>query len=161
MATTSARIKLCRPARKQLEFLWSRTRAEDGCPDPTGSAFDTDALAFGVPDRLLQCVDEELIPVSSFPRLPQPRSRQVEVGPNLLEYAPQIYVELCHGGPAPVPVSVVDLEDLESGLEDERVGDHRIMRFIRELFDVQILLDDPIGVRQERPRGAQTRPGTH
>ena len=58
-------------------------------------------------------------------------------------------------GPAPVPVSVVDLK---SGLEDERVRDHRIVRLIRELFDVQILLDDPIGVRQERPRGAQRVP---
>src|SRR5580704_13370858 len=66
------------------------------------SAFDTDALAFGVPDRLLQCVDQELIPVSSFPGLPQPRSRQVEVGPNLLEHAPQVHVELGHRGPAPV-----------------------------------------------------------
>ncbi len=82
-------------------------------PDPPGSAFDTDALAFGVPDRLLQCVEEEVIPVSSFQRFPQPRSRQVEVGPNFLEHTPQIYVELCHSGPAPVPVPVVDLEDLE------------------------------------------------
>ena len=67
-------------------------------------------------------------------------------------------MELCHRGPTPVPVSVVDLEDLESGLEYEGVGDHRIVRLIRELFDVQILLDDPIGVRQERPRGAQRVP---
>src|SRR5580658_4099745 len=145
-------------AREKLEFLWSRTRADDGRPDLRGSALDTDTLAFGVSDRLLQCVDEEWIPVSSFPRLSQPRSRQVEVRPNSLEHAPQIHVKLCHRGPTPVPVSVVDLEDLESGLEDECVGNHRIVRLIRELFDVQILLDDPIRVRQERPSGAERVP---
>jgi hypothetical protein len=140
-------------------FLEHRTRREPRRAErPEGSAFDTDALAFGVPDRLLQCVDEELIPVPPFPRLPQPWSRQVEVRPKLSEYASPIDVELRHRGPAPIPVSVLDLKDLQSGLEDERVGDHRIMRLIRELFNVQVLLDNPIGIRKERPRGAQRVP---
>jgi hypothetical protein len=60
-------------------------------------------------------------------------------------------VELCHRRPGPEPAPVRDLEELESGLEDERVGDRRIVPLIRELFDAQILLDDPIGVRQGPP----------
>ena len=35
------------------------------------------------------------------------------------------------------------------------MGDHRIVWLIRELFDVEILLDRPIRVRQERPRGTE------
>ena len=96
-------------------------------------------------------IDRGLL-VPTPPATPGPPSRS---RPNLLEHIPQVYVELGHRGPTPVPISVVDLEDLESGLEYERVGDHRIVRLIRELLDVQILLDDPIGVGQERPRGTR------
>jgi hypothetical protein len=58
-----------------------------GCSFPT-SAFDADGLAFGESDRLLQCVDEELITISSIPGLLQSRGRQVEVRSDLLKDSP-------------------------------------------------------------------------
>ena len=63
-------------------------------------------------------------------------------------------MQLCHRRAAPIPIAVVDLEDLESGFENERVRDHRVVRLVGELLDVQILLDAQSG-SEERPSGAQ------
>ena len=57
------------------------------------------------------------------------------------------------GGPS--TNSRCNLEDLEAWFQDERVGDHRIVWLIRELLDVEVLLDGPIRIRQERPRGTE------
>ena len=35
------------------------------------------------------------------------------------------------------------------------MGDHRIMRLIGELFNVEVLLDNSFRVRQKGPRGAE------
>jgi hypothetical protein len=50
------------------------------------SAFDADALSFGVANRLLERVDEELIAISSFPRILQSWGGQVEVRADLLKH---------------------------------------------------------------------------
>ena len=44
--------------------------------------------------------------------------------------------------------------DHEPGLEHERVRDHRVVAGVGVLLDVEILLDDPAGVLEERPLGA-------
>jgi hypothetical protein len=46
----------------------------------------------------------------------------------------------------------------QSRLEDERVRDHRIVLRVGVLLDVEVLLDDPARVGQERPEGADGGP---
>jgi hypothetical protein len=74
------------PRRQHADTTASTTRPN------LGSAFDADSLAFGISDRLLECVYEELITISSFPGLLQSRRRQIEVRSNLLKDRPQIHM---------------------------------------------------------------------
>ena len=59
---------------------------------------------------------------------------------------------------APEPVAVVDAVDDQPRLEHEGVRDHRVVVGVGVLLDVQILLDGPLGVGQERPLGADRGP---
>ena len=45
----------------------------------------------------------------------------------------------------------------EPGLEHERVRDHRVVVGVGVLLDVEVLLHDPLRVREERPLGADRR----
>jgi hypothetical protein len=44
--------------------------------------------------------------------------------------------------------------DDQPRLEHERVGDHRVVLGVGVLLDVEVLLDDPPGVLEEGPLGA-------
>src|ERR1700738_1599351 len=66
----------------------------------------------------------------------------VPVWPAFLGNGTKVLAEIFHSGPAEVPVAVVDLIDDETGLEDNHMGDHRIVDRIRILGDVEIFLDD-------------------
>src|ERR1700730_14095600 len=68
--------------------------------------------------------------------------RDVPVWPAFLGNGTKVLAEISHSGPAEVPVAVVDLIDDETGLEDNHMGDHRIVDRIRILGDVEIFLDD-------------------
>src|SRR5947208_8383350 len=62
-------------------------------------------------------------------------------------------MKLLDGRPAPIPVAVVDLEDLKSGSQYQGVGDHRVVHRIRVLDDVEVLADGAFGVREEGELG--------
>src|SRR3982074_1895153 len=51
----------------------------------------------------------------------------VPVWPAFLGNGTKVLAEIFHSGPAEVPVAVVDLIDDETGLEDNHMGDHRIV----------------------------------
>jgi hypothetical protein len=43
--------------------------------------------------------------------------------------------------PPPVPVSVVDLVDIQRRLQDQRVADHRVVRWVSVLMHLQVPLN--------------------
>src|SRR5260221_14369848 len=59
-------------------------------------------------------------------------------------------------GAAEEPVAIVDLINDETGLEDNHMGDHRIVGRIRIFGDVEIFLDDTPRVREEGPVSTDT-----
>jgi len=61
--------------------------------------------------------------------------------------------ELLDGRPAEEPIAVVDFIDDETGFENDRVRDHRIVNAVGVFGDVEILLDDAAGVGEKRPVG--------
>jgi hypothetical protein len=65
----------------------------------------------------------------------------------------KILAEIFHGGAAEEPVAIVDFVDDETGLENDDVGDHGIVKRIGVLGDVEILLDGAAGVGEKRPVG--------
>jgi hypothetical protein len=69
---------------------------------------------------------------------------------------PQVLAEIFHGRPAKEPVAVVDLVDDETGLEDDHVGDHRIVQRSGVFGDIKIFLDDATHVGEEGPVGADS-----
>ena len=77
----------------------------------------------------------------------------VPVWPAFPAYGAQILPELLAGSSAEEPVPVVDLINHETGFENDRVRDHRIVDRVRVFGDVQVLLNDPAGVGEERPMG--------
>src|SRR5260370_33782061 len=81
----------------------------------------------------------ELAFLPSLPFSAQLRIAQVPVGTDLLCDLTQIVVEVGNRRSTPVPVAVVDAEDLELLLQDQRVRNHRIVQRIGVFLDVQIL----------------------
>ena len=67
------RYSVLNPPSPYLDFL-GQNADRRLATDTSGSPFDADALAFGVPDWFLECIDEESIPIPPFPRLSQSRS---------------------------------------------------------------------------------------
>src|SRR5262245_5798448 len=64
--------------------------------------------------------------------------------------------EFFQSGPAEVPIAIVDFINDQAGLEDNNMGDHRIVGRIRIFGDVEIFLDDAPRVREEGPVSADT-----
>ena len=77
--------------------------------------------------------------------------RNVPVWPAFLGNGAQVLAEIFQSGPAEEPVAVVDLVNEKTGLEDNDVGDHRIVDRIRVFGDVEIFLDRAPHVGKERP----------
>ena len=75
------------------------------------------------------------------------------VRPAFLGDGTQVLTELFQGGPPEEPVAIVDLINDKAGLEDDRVGDHRIVERIGIFGDVEIFLDLAPSVGEERPVG--------
>src|SRR5260370_22141794 len=73
----------------------------------------------------------ELAFLPSLPFSAQLRVAQVPVGTDLLCDLTQIVVEVGDRRSTPVPVAVVDPKDLELRLQDQRMGNHRIVARIR------------------------------
>src|SRR5262249_48599666 len=75
------------------------------------------------------------------------RSCDVPVGSAFLAHGTEVLTEIFYGGPAEEPIAVVDLMNDQTWLEDDHVGDHRIVGGIRVFGDVQIFLDvtPPVG----------------
>src|SRR5215470_15036051 len=76
---------------------------------------------------------------------------EIPVRPATLENGAEVAAQLLDGGPAEEPVPVVDAEDLEPRLEHQGVRDHRVVRRVGVLGDVEVLLDLPSRVREEDP----------
>src|SRR5262252_369026 len=92
--------------------------------------------------------------VAGDPGLAEPGRAQVPVRADLGRGRPQVVPQVVEGRAAPEPVAVVDAVDDQSGLEHQGVRDHRVVLGVGVLGDVQVLLDDPAGVGQEGPLGA-------
>src|SRR4051812_13717378 len=70
--------------------------------------------------------------------------------------ARNVLAEIFERRAAEEPITHVDLVDDQARLEDERVWDHRIVRGVSVLGDVEVLLHDPTGIGKERPVGADS-----
>lgn len=94
--------------------------------------------------------------VASVPRFSQAGSCEVPVGPDAAGDVSEVVDDFVDGGPTPVPVPVVDLVDLQARLEDHGVGDHWITGWVGVFGNVEVLLDYPFRVGEERPLSAET-----
>jgi len=63
----------------------------------------------------------------------------------------QVAAQVIEGRPAPEPVAVVNAVNDQSRLEHERVRDHRVVKGVGVLLDIEILLHLAAGVGQEGP----------
>jgi hypothetical protein len=81
------------------------------------------------------------ITFTPLPRSFQFRSSDVPVRTSFLQYSTQVLPKLFDGSTAKKPIAVVDLENDETGFEDDYMRDHRIVLGVRVLGDVQILLN--------------------
>jgi hypothetical protein len=93
----------------------------------------------------------ETRPVTFVPARSLRVARDVPVRTAALQHRAQVEAQLLDGRPAEKPLAVVDLVDTQTGFEHHRVRDHRIVRRIRVLRDVEILLHLASGIRKERP----------
>jgi hypothetical protein len=75
----------------------------------------------------------------------------VPVRAAFLRDSTQVLPKIFHSGPAEEPVAVVDLINDEARLEDNDVGDHGIVEWIRVFGNVEIFLDHTPRVGEERP----------
>ena len=112
----------------------------------------TDSL--GIPPA----VRVKQFPAALLPRRPEFGRRDVPVGPALLRNGTQILAQIFHSGPTEEPVALVDLVDNETGLKDDRMGDHWVVAGISVFGDVEVLLHDPPRVGEEGPVGANPVP---
>jgi len=80
----------------------------------------------------------------------------VPVRPALFRNGTQVLAEILQSGPAEEPVAVVDLINDQTGLENDRVGNHGVVDWIGIFGDVEIFLDDPARVGEERPVGTDS-----
>jgi hypothetical protein len=71
--------------------------------------------------------------------------RNVPVRPAFLEDDAQVLAEIFYCGPPEEPVSVVNLTNDRTGLQDNHVGDHGIVDRISVFRDVEIFLDERPG----------------
>src|SRR5271170_3925141 len=92
--------------------------------------------------------------VASVPSLAESGLAQIPVGADLSHRRAQVVPEVGDGRPAPEPIAVIDAVDDESWLEHERVRDHRIIFRVGVFGDVEVLLNDSVGVGEEGPLGA-------
>src|SRR5262249_40174844 len=105
----------------------------------------------GLDVRLAVRIEEFL--ASLLPRRFELGRCDVPVRPAFLGYGTEVLPGFLQGGPAEEPVAVVDLINDKAGLEDKHVGDHGIVERIRVFGDVEVFLDCPPRVGEERPVG--------
>src|ERR1700722_3249567 len=96
--------------------------------------------------------------VAGLPVFSQARRVQVPVRADLPGRLAQVTPQVLERRPAPEPVAVVDAVDDQARPEHQGVRDHRVVVRVGVLLDVQVLLDVPAGVGQERPLGADRAP---
>jgi hypothetical protein len=109
-------------------------------------------------NSLLVClivgVKEFLITV--LPRSFQLRTCDIPIGATFSKNRTQILAEILSCGSAKEPVAVVDLVNEETRFKHDRMWDHRIMHRIRVFANIEVFLNDPPGVGQEGPVGANS-----
>ena len=82
---------------------------------------------------------------------------KIPVRPAFLQHSTQVLPKLFDGRSAKKPVAVVNLENDETGFEDDDMRDHRIVLGVRVLGDVEILLNLSSRIGQKGPMSADTR----
>jgi len=99
----------------------------------------------------------EMRVVARIPGLTESRSAQIPVGAALARHGSQVVPEVYDRWAAPEPVAVVDTVNQETGLEHERVRNHRVVLRVSVFLDVEVLLHLSIRVRKKGPLGADGR----
>ena len=79
------------------------------------------------------------------------RSGDVPVRPAFPDNRSQVLPELFYGRPPEEPVTVIDLVNNQTGLENYRVRNHGIVRRVRVFRNVETFLDHSPRVRQKGP----------
>jgi hypothetical protein len=93
---------------------------------------------------------------ASEPRRFKFRGCDVPVGTAFPGNNTKVLAEIFERGAPEEPVSIVDLINDKTGLQDNHVGNHGIVGRIRVFSDVEIFLDDAPGVGEKRPVGADS-----
>ena len=75
----------------------------------------------------------------------------IPIRPAFLRHRTQILAEIFQRGPAIEPVAIVNFIDYQTGLEHNRVRDHRVVFRIGVLSDVEVFLDLACRVGEEGP----------
>src|SRR5206468_3093167 len=88
----------------------------------------------------------EVVALAGLPLFAQAGLAEVPIGPDLLEDRPEVPAKVLGRRPAPIPVAVVDLGDAKARSQDQGVRRHRVVVRVGVLGDVEILLDDALGV---------------
>src|SRR5579864_4597171 len=91
-----------------------------------------------------------------LPRRSHLRLRDVPIRAAFLEDGAQVLPEIFHRGTAEKPVTVVDLVNDKARLEDNHVGNHRIVDGIGVFGDIEIFLDEAARVGEESPVSADS-----
>src|SRR5690348_4798373 len=94
-------------------------------------------LESGVLPPSLPRVRIEAASISGLPGLAQARCAEVPVRPYALSDGTQVLPQLIGGGPAPEPISIINLIDHKARLKHEGVGDLGVVHWIGVLRDVQ------------------------
>ena len=89
-----------------------------------------------------------------LPRCFELRRGDIPVRPTFPSNGTQVLAQIFQRGATQEPVAVVDFINDKTGLQDDYVGDHGIVERIGVLGNVEIFLDGPPHVGEERPVGA-------
>src|SRR5579871_6281387 len=92
-------------------------------------------LAESLGERFAVRVEEFL--AALLPGRSELRRRDIPVRPAFPGHCSKVLAKIFHRGPPEKPVTVVDLVNDQTGLENNHVGDHRIVDRIRVLGDVE------------------------
>src|ERR1700686_2362427 len=104
--------------------------------------------SFTVPKHLRDClvIGIETVTFTPFPSGFQFWAGDVPVRTAFPQHGTQVLPKLFDGRSAKKPVAVVDLEYNQTRLEDNDIGDHRIVLGVRILGYVEVLLNLSPGV---------------
>src|SRR6266851_4412064 len=110
----------------------------------TTQGFGTSTLLVSPDLTEFSAVWEKLVPFAPLPGGTHLRSADVPVGAEPTRDVAEVRPQLGNRRPAPKPITIVNLVDLGPWLQDQRVRDHRVIRRIGVLLDVQVVLDHPL-----------------